>query len=103
LPEFVEWARVVRGSSLAHLGQVAAGISEIRASIDNQNAMRHLLERPYCLMLLAEAVMQADQPREALALCDEAQRIARETHGRSYENDIGRLQESIRRNVSTTM
>ena len=85
LPQFLEWGRVVRGSSLAHLGKVAEGISEIRTSLDNQLAMRCLLERPYCLMLLAEA----------LALCDEALNISRETGGRSYDFEAHRVRREI--------
>jgi tetratricopeptide (TPR) repeat protein len=95
LPQIVEWARVVRGSSLVHLGHVADGIAEIRTSLDNQAAMRCLLERPYCLMLLAEALILANEPRAALALCDEALDLARDTGARSYETDTERLREGI--------
>jgi tetratricopeptide (TPR) repeat protein len=97
LPQLVEWARVIRGSSLVHLGHVAEGIAEIRTSLDNQAAMRNLLDRPYCLMLLAEALMRANQLADALALCDESLRIARDTNGRSYETDTERLREAISR------
>ena len=95
LPQIVEWGRVVRGSSLAHLGNVAEGISEIRTSLDNQLAMRCLLERPYCLTLLAEALELAGSLREALTLCDEALQIAGETHGRSYEEETHRIRRRI--------
>jgi tetratricopeptide (TPR) repeat protein len=95
LPQLVEWARVIRGSSLAHLGHVAEGIAAIRTSLDNQAVMRNLLDRPYCLMLLAEALMDANQLGDALALCDESLRIARDTNGRSYEIDTERLREAI--------
>ena len=98
--QLVEWARVVHGSSLVHLGQVDAGIAEIRTSLDNQAAMRCLLERPYCLTLLAEALVHANQLRDALALCDEALRIARDTNGRSYEIETERLREAISRRMS---
>ncbi|HEY9227854.1 MAG TPA: tetratricopeptide repeat protein, partial [Gemmatimonadaceae bacterium] len=100
LPQIVEWARVLRGSSLVHLGQVDAGIAEIKTSLENQSAMRCFLERPYCLTLLAEALMLAGQYREALALCDEALRVARETRGRSYEADTERLREMIGRRIA---
>ena len=99
--QLVEWARVVHGSSLVHLGQVDAGIAEIRTSLDNQAAMRCLLERPYCLTLLAEALVHANQLRDALALCDEALRIARDTHGRSYETDTEQLRQVISRRMSS--
>ena len=97
LPQILEWGRVLRGSSLTHLGRVAEGISEIRKSLDNQLAMRCLLERPYCLTLLAEALLLVNGYREALALCDEALKIARETQGRSYEAETHRVRGEILR------
>ena len=45
LPQIREWGRVVRGSALTRLGRVAEGIAEMRQSLDNQLAMRSLLER----------------------------------------------------------
>ena len=95
LPQILEWGRVVRGSSLAHLGRVAEGISEMRRSLDNQLAMRCLVERPYCLTLLAEALLQVKGYPEALALCDEALKIGRETQGRSYESETLRVRQEI--------
>ena len=95
LPQILEWGRVVRGSSLTHLGRVAEGISEIRESLDNQSAMRCLLERPYCLTLLAEALLLVNGYPEALALCDEALKIARETQGRSFEAETHRVRGEI--------
>jgi tetratricopeptide (TPR) repeat protein len=97
LPQIFEWCRVLRGSSLAHLGRVAEGISDIRKSMDNQLAMRCLLERPYCLTLLAEALLLVSGYREALALCDEALKIAHETQGRSYEAETHRVRGEILR------
>jgi hypothetical protein len=98
----VEWARVVRGSSLLNLGHVAEGIAEIRMSLDNQAAMRCLLERPYCLTLLAEGLMHANQLPGALAVCDESLKLARDTHGRSYETDTERLRQAISHRISST-
>ena len=95
LPLIVEWGRVVRGSSLAHLGRVAEGISEIRTSLENQLAMRCLLERPYCLTLLAEALVSAGCLQEALRLSDEALQIAHETQGRSYEEETRRIRGKV--------
>lgn len=91
LPQIYEWGRVVRGSSLAHLGRPAEGIAEIRTSLDNQRAMRCLLERPYCLTLLAEALMKTGCCHEALALCDEAIDTASRTQGRSFDVQTKRL------------
>jgi tetratricopeptide (TPR) repeat protein len=95
LPQIVEWGRVVHGSCLAHLGNVADGMSEMQTSLDNQLAMHCLLERPYCLTLLAEALVLAGRAQEALILCDEALQIAHRTHARSYEEET----HQIRRNA----
>jgi tetratricopeptide (TPR) repeat protein len=100
LPQILEWGRVVRGSSLAHLGRVAEGISEMRKSLDNQLAMRCLVERPYCLTLLAEALLQVKGYPEALALCDEALKIGREKQARSYEAETNRVRGEILRALS---
>ena len=100
LPQILEWGRVVRGSSLAHLGRVAEGISEMRKSLDNQLAMRCLVERPYCLTLLAEALLQVKGYPEALALCDEALKIGREKQARSYEAETNRVRGEISRALS---
>jgi predicted ATPase len=91
MPQFIEWGRVLRGSSLAYLGKVDEGISEMRKSLDNQLAMRCLVERPFCLMLLAEALLTANRKTEALELCDQARQIAERTEARSYEAEIERL------------
>lgn len=95
LPQIVEWGRVVRGSCLAHTGRVEEGIAEIRTSLDNQLAMRCLLERPYCLTLLAEALVLAGDFREAMSLCDEALLIANATQGRSYEQQTRDLRDRM--------
>jgi len=95
ISQILEWGRVVRGSSLAHLGRVSEGIAEMRKSLDNQLAMRCLLERPYCLTLLAEALLRMNSYQEALALCEEALKIGRETQGRSYESETLRVRQEI--------
>src|SRR6185437_6274714 len=53
LPQFVEWSRILLGSSLSATAQVELGIEEMRRSLDHQLAMHSLVERPYCLTLLA--------------------------------------------------
>lgn len=95
LPQILEWGRVVHGSCLAHLGKAAEGIVEIRTSLDNQLAMRCLLERPYCLTLLAEALSRVNGYQEGLALCDESRKIAGDTQGHSYDLETERVREAI--------
>jgi predicted ATPase len=91
LAQMLEWARIVRGSALAHLGREAEGIAEIRKSIEKQHAMRSLVDRSYCLTLLAEALVRQGAWKEALSLCGEALDIAQRTEGRSYEPETHRI------------
>jgi hypothetical protein len=74
---------------------VAEGISEMRKSLDNQLAMRCRVERPYCLTLLAEALLLVKGYPEALALCDEALKIGSEKQARSYEVETIRVRGEI--------
>jgi tetratricopeptide (TPR) repeat protein len=89
--QVLEWGRVVRGSALSSIGRAAEGISEIRKSLDHQRSMRSLLERSYCLTLLAEALGGVGACEEGLVLCDEALEFARRTEGRCYEPETHRV------------
>ena len=91
IPQIMEWARVVRGSELAHLGQVEEGIAAIRASMQNQSTMRSTLEHAYCLTLLAEAMGKAERYQEAVCLCGEALEFSARTGGRSYDPETRRI------------
>jgi tetratricopeptide (TPR) repeat protein len=91
MPQIMEWARVVRGSALTHVDRMAEGVSEIRTSLDRLAAMRALLERPYCLTLLAEALSRQGACEEALALCDEALALGHRTAAASYEPETHRV------------
>lgn len=91
LPLIVEWGRVVRGSALAHMGRREEGIAEIRKSMERQDAMGSKLERPYCLTLLAEALLGTGDFGEAARLCDQALELAAATEGRSFEAETRRV------------
>jgi tetratricopeptide (TPR) repeat protein len=91
LPQILEWGRALWGSSMTHLGKVTEGIAELRKSLDNQVAMRCLLERSYGLTMMAEALLLVNGYDEALVLCDDALRIAKETQGKSYEAETHRI------------
>ncbi len=57
--------------------------------------MGAMLERSYCLTLLAEALVGEGMREEALALCDEALEFAHRTEGRSYEPETHRVRGEI--------
>ena len=91
LPLVVEWGRVVRGAALAHLGRREEGIAEMRKSIEQQEAMGSGLERPYCLTLLAEALLTHGDAAEALSLCDRAVALADSTQSLDFQPETHRL------------
>jgi tetratricopeptide (TPR) repeat protein len=91
LPQFLEWARVVRGSALTCMDRMSEGISEIRKSLDHLDGMRARLERPYCLTLLAAALLRDGSAEDAFALCDEALAIGHRTGAGCYEPETHRV------------
>jgi tetratricopeptide (TPR) repeat protein len=94
LPQFLEWSRILHGSCLAHLGKEIEGIAEMRLSVDNQLSMRCMVERPFCLTLLAEGLLFAGAYEGALKLCDEALAIAERTGGKSYDLQTIQIRET---------
>ncbi|MBM3725203.1 MAG: hypothetical protein FJW40_07235 [Acidobacteria bacterium] len=91
MPSIVEWGRVVHGSALAHLGRLEEGIAAIRLSIERQDMLGARLERPYCLVLLADALLAAGQTGEALRHCVRAVELGEATGARSFEAEAHRL------------
>jgi tetratricopeptide (TPR) repeat protein len=94
-PLTLELERVIRGSALARLGRVSEGISDMRAGLEHLAAANMLVDRPYFLMLLAEALAGEGTLEEALSLCDEALEITRRTEGRCFEPEIHRVRGEI--------
>ena len=60
-------------------------------SLGNQLAMHCLVERPYCLTLLAEAVLRNGDPERAARLCTEALALALASEGRNFEAESHRV------------
>jgi tetratricopeptide (TPR) repeat protein len=97
LSQLHEWARLLHGSSLVHTGPVEKGIRELRESIEAQQAMRSLIERPYCLTLLAEALLCAGGSNaEALALANEAISYGEQTDNLCYQPETYRIRGELR-------
>lgn len=87
----LEWGRIVCGSAQIRMGRVQEGIAAIRESVGKQQAMSSLLERSYCLTVLAEGLGCQGAYAEAISLCDEAIELACRTEGRSYEAETRRV------------
>ena len=89
------WARLIRGAAWSRMGRAEEGIVEIRAGIAAHDAAGSMLERPYCLTLLAEALSAKGATQEALDLCNRALEIGRATEGRCYQPETLRLRGEI--------
>lgn len=91
----LEIERVFRGSALVRLGRGSQGISEMRSGLDRLQTANILVDRPYFLMLLAEALAGEGMLQEASALCDEAFEITRRTECRAFEPEIHRVRGEV--------
>ena len=96
LPLFLEWARIVRGAALGRMGRrKRRDYAEIRRSLEKQSEMHSLLDRPYCLTVLAEALVARGARDEAQALCDEALDFTARTECRWYEPETHRIKAEV--------
>ncbi|HKF23524.1 MAG TPA: AAA family ATPase [Candidatus Angelobacter sp.] len=84
--------KVLHGWSLAQLGQVDLGISELKEGITGCRAAGAELDVPYHLALLAEAYMRARDGRRANATLREAIEQVKTNHSFFYEAELWRLQ-----------
>jgi DNA-binding SARP family transcriptional activator len=71
-----DWARVLLGWCLARDGGAADGISLMEGALARLDAQRAFTRRPYYLSLLAEAHLANQDPGRALALIEQALRLA---------------------------
>jgi predicted ATPase len=76
---------------LGRMGRSEEAIAEMRRSLEKQSEMHSLLDRPYCLTVLAEALVASGARDEAQALCDEALDFAARTECRWYEPETHRI------------
>jgi DNA-binding winged helix-turn-helix (wHTH) protein/tetratricopeptide (TPR) repeat protein len=84
--------KVLHGWSLAHLGQLDAGIAELKEGITGCRAAGAELDLPYHLALLAEAYIRARDYRKASGILREAMALAKYNHTFFYEAELWRLQ-----------
>lgn len=95
LYQIVEWCRLFRGWSLFSIGRKEEGLLDMRRSIDNQFAIRSLLQRPHCLTMLAEALLLSGDNAKALKTIDEAGSIAERHSELVDEPEILRIRAKI--------
>jgi len=84
--------KVLHGWALAHLGQLDAGIAELKEGISGCRAAGAELDLPYQLALLGEAYIRARDYRRATGTLREAMTLVRYHHSFFYEAEIWRLQ-----------
>ncbi len=85
-------ALIYRGWALVKMGEVIAGIPQIREGLDAVEAHGAILARPYYLALLGDAYDTAGQIPEALLAVQQALTLAQTNEDRCYEAELWRLQ-----------
>lgn len=91
---FAVWlahARVMRGRIAAELGDVAAGIEEMRQGYESWADSGAVVTTPFYLALRAEGLALDRRPEDGLALLEQALAIVNRTGERYYEAEIRRL------------
>ena len=91
---FAVWlahARVMRGRIAADLGDVAAGVEEMRTGYESWAGSGAVVTTPFYLAMRAEGHALAHRPEDGLALLEQALAIVNRTGERYYEAEIRRL------------
>jgi class 3 adenylate cyclase/predicted ATPase len=95
---FLHWknqATILRGWSLAELGQVDDGLNQIRAGLEAYEAMDSWLATSWFKSLLASVYSGAGRPDAALRALDDALAIAKRTQESFFLAELYRLQGEI--------
>jgi class 3 adenylate cyclase/predicted ATPase len=90
-PFWASQGTVMQGWLRVQQGQVTAGIAQIQQGLVDLQATGGVLQRPYCLSLLAEAYGQAGQSLEGLQVLAEALTLIENNGERYYEAEMYRL------------
>ncbi|MBA2963115.1 MULTISPECIES: AAA family ATPase [Ramlibacter] len=91
---FAVWlahARVMRGRIAADLGDVAAGVEEMRQGFEAWSDSGAVVTTPFYLTMRAEGHALDQRPEAGLALLEQALAIVERTGERYYEAEIRRL------------
>jgi len=84
-------ARVMRGRIAADLGDVAAGVDEMRLGYELWTDSGAVATTPFYLAMRAEGLALGHRPEDGLALLEQALAIVNRTGERYYEAEIRRL------------
>jgi len=87
----VAQGRIMRGWALAMQGDAATGVAHIQQGLEAIQSIGQKLNRPYYLVLLAEAYGQAGQPEAGLTCLAEALTLVEVTEERWWEAEVYRL------------
>jgi predicted ATPase len=90
-PNYLLWARIVRGWALAELGKAVEGVRQIREAIAGLPAGPGEMWSTYFLAQLAEACRQANRLGEGLGAIAEALAFIQQNGERWWEAEIFRL------------
>jgi tetratricopeptide (TPR) repeat protein len=77
LPQIRAWATFLHGSAMSQSCGGVGGIRAMRSGLEKLERMGCLIERPFCLTLLAAAHLEQAHVRKSLELCEEANDVAR--------------------------
>jgi len=91
----LQWGAPLRGRALIELGQIEAGMEELKAGMATQAVSRSALLRPYYLVLLAGGWLRARRLEDAQAALTESRRFADETSQHAYDAEHRRLQAEV--------
>ncbi len=91
----VAMGRVLRGWSLARLGDPETGIEELAAGLAQSRATGARMDDPHYLALLAEAQLLAGDRDACAATVDEALRVSARERSRYYEPELHRLRAAV--------
>jgi predicted ATPase len=90
-PIYLAEGTMLRGWALTEQGQVEEGITQMQQGLAAFRATGAELERPYWLVLLAEAHEKIEHAEEGLTLLSEALAVVEKSGVRFYEAELYRL------------
>lgn len=92
LPYWLSLMQVLKGWTLAHLGNYEIGMQMMRQGLTASREAGVTLNHPYSLVLLAEVHGARGEPQQGLTLLHEAQHIVEQKAGYFYQAEMLRLQ-----------